>query len=138
MSVDGAEKDDTVRVAEESSGLITEIINEIIWSPINLALVIAILVLLYKIVKGRSEGSSGPSNSGPPPLPKMKKRDMTLSELRQYDGNQPDGRILVAVNSKIFDVTKGRRFYGPGMDSVNFVKCRIVLLHGSSWYYVTE
>ena len=116
MSVDGAEKDDTVRVAEESSGLITEIINEIIWSPINLALVIAILVLLYKIVKGRSEGSNGPSTSGPPPLPKMKKRDMTLSELRQYDGNQPDGRILVAVNSKIFDVTKGRRFYGPGTE----------------------
>ncbi|XP_072942197.1 membrane-associated progesterone receptor component 2-like isoform X3 [Epargyreus clarus] len=39
---------------------------------------------------------------------------MTVAELRQYDGTQPDGRVLVAVNGWIFDVTRGRRFYGPG------------------------
>lgn len=32
---------------------------------------------------------------------------MTLSELRQYDGTGPDGRICIAVNRKIFDVSKG-------------------------------
>merc|ERR1712122_192133 len=41
---------------------------------------------------------------------------MTLQQLRQYDGvsEASAGRICVAVNGKIFDVTKGKRFYGPG------------------------
>jgi len=112
MSVENNEKAESLRV-EESSGFISEIMDEIVSSPINLALVIAILFLLYKIIKGRTD-NSGPSVPIPPPMPKMKKRDMTLSELRKYDGSQQDGRILVAVNSKIFDVTRGKRFYGPG------------------------
>jgi len=99
--------------AEESAGFLSEIINEIVYSPINLALVIAIVYLLYKIVKGRSETSSGPAPVTQQ-LPKLKKKDMTLQELRKFDGSQPDGRILVAVNSKIYDVTRGARFYGPG------------------------
>merc|ERR1712083_456391 len=51
-----------------------------------------------------------------PPMPPMKKQDMTLQQLRQYDGVSESnaGRICVAVNGKIFDVTKGKRFYGPG------------------------
>merc|ERR1712137_338043 len=32
----------------------------------------------------------------------------------EYNGTGPEGRVLVAVNGKIFDVTKGKRFYGPG------------------------
>ena len=41
---------------------------------------------------------------------------MTLQQLRMYDGQSAtsDGRICVAVNGKIFDVTKGKRFYGQG------------------------
>ena len=43
-------------------------------------------------------------------------QDMTLQQLKVYDGLSEDceGRICVAVNGKIFDVTKGKRFYGPG------------------------
>ena len=44
----------------------------------------------------------------------MKKQDMTNAQLLQYDGSNADGRICVAVNGKIFDVTRGKRFYGPG------------------------
>merc|ERR1719420_749466 len=46
----------------------------------------------------------------------MKKQDMTLQQLRQYDGvsEASAGRICVAVLGKIYDVTKGKRFYGPG------------------------
>lgn len=47
-------------------------------------------------------------------LPKMKKRDFTIQELREFDGTKGDGRILVAINGKVFDVTKGKHFYGPG------------------------
>lgn len=40
---------------------------------------------------------------------------MILSELRKFDGVHPEGNgfILLAVNGKIFDVTRGKRFYGP-------------------------
>ena len=56
-----------------------------------------------------------------PPIPRMKKRDMTLSELRKYDGiNNPEGRVLVAVLGKIYDCTRGKRFYGPGMLEIRF------------------
>ena len=57
---------------------------------------------------------STPSIPVDPPLPRMKKRDFTLAELKKYDGEGPDGRVLVGVLGKIYDVTKGKRFYGPG------------------------
>ena len=47
-------------------------------------------------------------------MPPMKKQDFTLQQLKKYDGTGEDGRILVAVNGKVYDVTKGKRFYGPG------------------------
>ncbi|CAI9734428.1 Hypothetical predicted protein [Octopus vulgaris] len=47
-------------------------------------------------------------------LPRMKKKDMTIAELKKYDGTGEDGRICIAVNRKIFDVTRGRKYYGPG------------------------
>ncbi|KAI5643605.1 cytochrome b5-like heme/Steroid binding domain-containing protein [Phthorimaea operculella] len=49
----------------------------------------------------------------PPRLPKIRK-DLTTAELSKYDGTQPDGRVLLAVLGTIFDVTRGKRFYGPG------------------------
>ncbi|NWU38777.1 PGRC1 protein, partial [Hylia prasina] len=49
----------------------------------------------------------------PLPLPKMKRRDFTLEQLRPFDGVS-DPRILMAVNGKVFDVTRARKFYGPG------------------------
>lgn len=102
------------KVAEGDGGMLSEIVNEIVSSPINIALVLAIIFLIYKIVVGRRESNSDPLPPQPPPLPKLKKRDMILQDLLKYDGKQPDGRVLVAINGKIFDVTRGKRFYGPG------------------------
>jgi len=96
----------------ESSGLFSNLFLEIIKSPVNIALVGVITLLVYKIVKSRQRIPE--PVPVPPALPKLRK-DFTVEELRQYDGNGPDGRILVAVNGKVFDVTKGRRFYGPGI-----------------------
>jgi len=100
--------------AEEAGGFLSEIINEIVSSPINIALVLAIIFLIYKIVLGRRESNDTPIVPQPPPIPKMKKGDMTLQELLKYDGTGTHGRVCVAINGKIFDVTRGKRFYGPG------------------------
>lgn len=35
-------------------------------------------------------------------------------ELAQYDGSDPDGPILLGVDGTVFNVWKGRNFYGPG------------------------
>uniref|UniRef100_A0A0V0J8I6 Membrane-associated progesterone receptor component 2 n=1 Tax=Schistocephalus solidus TaxID=70667 RepID=A0A0V0J8I6_SCHSO len=46
-------------------------------------------------------------------VPNMPKRDFTLDELSQFNGEGPDGRILIAVNGSVFDVTNnGKSFYG--------------------------
>lgn len=47
-------------------------------------------------------------------LPPMKKRDFTVNELLEFDGIKNE-RVLLAVCGKVFDVTKGRSFYGPGI-----------------------
>lgn len=100
-------------MAEESAkpaGLLGGIASEILGSPLNIALVVLIAVLIYKIARNRLVVPPPEER----PLPKLKKRDFTVEELRQYDGNGPDGRVLVAVNGNVYDVTKGKRFYGPG------------------------
>ncbi|OBT62255.1 hypothetical protein VE03_08068 [Pseudogymnoascus sp. 23342-1-I1] len=38
----------------------------------------------------------------------------TDADLGQYDGSDPTKPIYLAVNGTIYDVTEGRRFYGPG------------------------
>ena len=46
-------------------------------------------------------------------------QEYTLSELEKYNGEGPDGRILVALNAHVYDVTEhGRQFYGKGMHSL--------------------
>jgi len=94
------------------TSFIGSIIAEIISSPLNLLLVSLIAFLIYKIIKSRSD--TGPPNvPAEPELPKLRK-DFTVQELKKFDGNQSDGRVLVAVNGHVYDVTKGRKFYGPG------------------------
>lgn len=81
--------------------------------PINVTLVVIIMLLSYKILKHYTDSKKTPAPEPEPRLPKLR-RDFTLEELRSFDGNQTDGRILVAVNGNVYDVTKGKRFYGPG------------------------
>lgn len=108
--------DQAASVVEEGSSILGDLYTEITSSTLNIALLVAILILVYKIFKGRSDDDGDTAVKVDPPLPKMKKQDMTLEELRKYDGTQADGRVLCAINGRIFDVTKGKRFYGPGND----------------------
>lgn len=100
-------------MTEEKVGLISSIFQEIVSSPLNIGLVLVITFLVYKILKVRNGNNEG-AVEVVKPLPKMKNRDFTVETLRQFDGSGEDGRVLVAVNGKVFDASKGRRFYGPG------------------------
>lgn len=96
--------------AEGSETTSGGIFQEIFTSPLNLTLLSLCLFLLYKIFRGDKQPELGEVEK---PLPKLKKRDFTLAELKPYDGLQ-DPRILMAINGKVFDVTRGKKFYGPG------------------------
>lgn len=99
-------------MAEAEGSEITSggIFQEIFTSPLNLTLLSLCLFLLYKIFRGDKQPELGEVEK---PLPKLKKRDFTLADLKPYDGLE-NPRILMAVNGKVFDVTRGKKFYGPG------------------------
>ena len=94
--------------------------------PVQILCLIA-LVYMVKILFYRPAVQE-PEEEPVERLEPMKKRDFTLQELKEYDGKS-NQRILVAVNGKVFDVTRGKNYYGPGMLSwqalyvVDFVSC---------------
>ncbi|XP_067899059.1 membrane-associated progesterone receptor component 2 [Heterodontus francisci] len=75
----------------------------------NVCLLLLALLGVYRLYRRRRAGSE--TERKEPELPKMKKRDFSLEQLREYDGVQ-NPRLLLAVNGKVFDVTKGKKFYG--------------------------
>jgi membrane-associated progesterone receptor component len=48
------------------------------------------------------------------PLPEAEERDYSLVELAAYDGSDPGKPLLIAVRGQVYDVTRGRDFYGSG------------------------
>ncbi|XP_049826289.1 membrane-associated progesterone receptor component 2-like [Aethina tumida] len=74
--------------------------------PVNIALAILIMVIVYKILCHIIATRKSHRR-------RIKKQDFTLQELRRYDGTQKDGRILVAVDGQVFDVTAATNLYGP-------------------------
>ncbi|XP_072192524.1 membrane-associated progesterone receptor component 2 [Excalfactoria chinensis] len=77
-----------------------------------LALVLLAAYRLYLRWRKRSGPGGAAQQSQADPLPRMKRRDFSLEQLREFDGIR-NPRILLAVNGKVFDVTKGSKFYGP-------------------------
>lgn len=89
---------------------------------LNVALVALVLLGAYRLWvrwgrRGLGAGAGAGEESPAASLPRMKKRDFSLEQLRQYDGSRTP-RILLAVNGKVFDVTKGSKFYGPGEEEL--------------------
>ncbi|KAI1309487.1 Membrane-associated progesterone receptor component 1 [Halotydeus destructor] len=96
--------------APETS-LMSSVTDLFFGSPVNTVLTVICAYLVYRLFKGNSAPDNlPPPIKIPPPLPK---HNMTLQELKNYDGSGEDGRVCVAILGKVFDVTKGRRFYGP-------------------------
>jgi len=48
------------------------------------------------------------------PLPEAEERDYGLSELAAYDGSDLGKPLLIGIRGQVYDVTRGRDFYGPG------------------------
>jgi membrane-associated progesterone receptor component len=48
------------------------------------------------------------------PLPEAEQRDYTLDELSTFDGSDPGRPLLIAIRGFVYDVGRGRDFYGPG------------------------
>ncbi|KAH7840937.1 hypothetical protein Vadar_023558 [Vaccinium darrowii] len=46
--------------------------------------------------------------------------ELTLQQLKEYDGTNSSKPIYMAVKGRIFDVTAGKSFYGPGGDYAMF------------------
>ncbi|KAL8865980.1 MAG: hypothetical protein Q9174_006574 [Haloplaca sp. 1 TL-2023] len=82
-------------------------------SPINLVLFAFLIVLIYYRLKPKP-----PAILTKPPPP-IVFRTFTPPELKPYNGenNMP---VYLAVNGKVFDVSSGRNFYGPGGPYENF------------------
>ncbi|CAF0882858.1 unnamed protein product [Adineta ricciae] len=96
-------------------GLFQRLIYDIVTSPINLILVILIVFLLVKLLRLRRKPNDYPSSvKMPPQLPKMPKQDLTVEQLRGYNGVDSNGRILTAIYGDIFDVSRRSDLYGPG------------------------
>ena len=45
------------------------------------------------------------------PLPD---KEMSLEELKEYDGSDPSKPIYLAIRGRVYDVTVGKDFYEPG------------------------
>jgi membrane-associated progesterone receptor component len=48
------------------------------------------------------------------PLSEAEERDYSLAEVAQYDGSDSTKPLLLAIRGQVYDVTRGRDFYGPG------------------------
>ncbi|KAG5959750.1 hypothetical protein E4U13_006773 [Claviceps humidiphila] len=95
--------------AKEASSLTTP------WTPLN---VILLAVLLYSTYSTFVGSSTKPYTlpRGPPP-----KVFRTYTPRTMLPFNGEDGRpIFFAVRGRVFDVTPGRGFYGPGGPYANF------------------
>ncbi|KAH8266673.1 hypothetical protein KR018_009529, partial [Drosophila ironensis] len=113
------------KVAEPGSPWYTNFYNSFKQTPINVALLVVSAVVFYKVVsltrrrqrRRRDMRAHGldPLQAGqqdPADLAPMR-CDFTVAELRRFDGTRTDGRILVAINFSVYDVSRSKHYYGP-------------------------
>ncbi|KAI1305580.1 hypothetical protein EDD11_004915 [Mortierella claussenii] len=86
-------------------------------NPVNWVLVTVLGYISYKYFSAAA--------APPPPAPRPKQptlvfREYTPKELAEFDGRTEETRILMAIQGKVFDVTRGRNFYGPDGPYGNF------------------
>lgn len=82
-------------------------------SPINVILLALFLLIAYLRLRPKATPTLP---KGPPPVVF---RTFTPTTLRPYNGNE-NAAVYLAVRGKVFDVSPGRNFYGPGGPYENF------------------
>lgn len=91
---------------------VTEEISNYITAPVQIVLLVVLVFVIRKFMK-RQQNDMIEEEQAEEELPPMPKRDFTLAEMAKYNGKD-DERILLGINGNVYDVTKGKRFYGPG------------------------
>ena len=81
---------------------------------VQILLIVSCAFIIRKLLKPRAVEKDDLEGGRRLSLPPMKKRDFTVKELLEFDGVKNE-RVLLAVCGKVFDVTKGKSFYGPGL-----------------------
>ncbi|MCJ1325453.1 hypothetical protein MMC10_002116 [Thelotrema lepadinum] len=82
-------------------------------TPINLILISLLVLLAYLRLRPTAPATLP---KGPPPVVF---KHFTPPTLKPYNGEN-DMPVYLAVRGKVFDVTSGRNFYGPGGPYENF------------------
>lgn len=82
-------------------------------SPLNLVLLSLFLVLIYYRLR-----PAAATALPPPPAPTVF-RTFTPPDLKPFNGADRQ-EVYLAVRGKVFDVSSGRNFYGPGGPYENF------------------
>jgi membrane-associated progesterone receptor component len=81
---------------------------------LNYGIIILIVYVLAKRFLSRGEVAEEPEILEP-----MSFTTFTPNTLSKYNG-EADPRVLLAVKAKVYDVTAGKNFYGPGGPYANF------------------
>ncbi|KAG2199740.1 hypothetical protein INT46_008681 [Mucor plumbeus] len=97
------------------STTINTLMKQLKENPVNWALV----AILAYVVKSYATSSKPVIQEAKHPEVMIFK-NYTPLDLLPFDGLGKEGRILMAVNGSIYDVTRGRNFYGPGGPYANF------------------
>ncbi|KXS21599.1 cytochrome b5 [Gonapodya prolifera JEL478] len=100
--------------AKASSPNLESLVAELTTNPVNWVLIGVLGYLLYSLLR--------PQRYEPPPPMHAKvieMREYTPADLAEFDGTEGKA-IKFAVNGKVFDVSRGRNFYGPGGPYGNF------------------
>lgn len=97
----------------DTASLVSGIVHSVTASPLNLFLTAICIGLVYLIYKSAAPDKKDTKSEARKVLKPFPKGDMTLAELRKYDGKDEEGRVLMAVDRQVYDVTRGWRFYGP-------------------------
>ncbi|CAN6312970.1 unnamed protein product [Urochloa humidicola] len=112
-------------------------------TPGAAATILALMLATYLLVSSLFVAPAAPSPDAPPKQPQQKREDekeeekekeqegeeeppmpfvypdpvevgeVTLEQLRAYDGKDPAKQILIAIRGQVYDVSRGRLFYGP-------------------------